>query len=131
MSDEKRNTDDHVVSKDIELLKKAMDASISGIIITDNNQPDNPIIYCNAAFEQIAGYSRAEIIGHNCRFLQKDDRNQPARAQLRQDIAAGKNSVIEIRNYRKDGTLFWNELNVSPIRNNSGGVDYFIGVRMT
>lgn len=129
MSDEKKKTVDQIVSKDVELLKKALDASISGIIITDNNQPDNPIIYCNAAFEQITGYSRAEIIGHNCRFLQKDDRNQPAREKLRNDIAKGNNSVIEIRNYRKDGTFFWNELNVSPIKNSSGVVDYFIGVQ--
>ena len=93
--------------QDFELLIKALDASLSGIIITDNQQPDNPIIYCNRAFEEITGYSRAEIIGHNCRFLQKDDRDQTARAKLKAAIEQGNDLVVDIRNYKKDGTLFW------------------------
>lgn len=117
------------IQQDFQLLTAALDASISGIIITDNQQPDNPIIYCNKAFEQISGYNRAEIIGHNCRFLQKDDRNQQAREKLREAIQQGKNCVVDIRNYRKDGTLFWNELFMSPITDPSGQVNYFIGVQ--
>lgn len=114
---------------DFELLVKALDASISGIILTDNGQPDNPIIYCNAAFENMTGYCRKEIIGHNCRFLQKEDRNQKERELLREAVAQGKSCIVEIRNYRKNGTLFWNELYMSPVFDDAGQVVYFIGVQ--
>lgn len=111
------------------MLTQALDASISGVIITDNQQPDNPIIYCNKAFETISGYNRNEIIGHNCRFLQKEDRQQPQRGILADAVKNGENVAVEIRNYRKDGTLFWNELYMSPIKNEQGKVCYFIGVQ--
>ncbi len=111
------------------MLTKALDASISGVIITDNQQPDNPIIYCNKAFETISGYGRDEIIGHNCRFLQKEDRQQPQRKALADAIKNGESISVEIRNYRKDGTLFWNELNMSPIKDDRGKTCYFIGVQ--
>ena len=94
------------VKQDLELLTQALDAAISGVILTDNQQPDNPIIYCNKAFEQITGYDRSEIIGHNCRFLQKEDRQQPQRAILFEAIQKGESATVEIRNYRKDGSLF-------------------------
>ena len=117
------------LNQDFELLTRALDASISGIIITDNQQPDNPIIYCNSAFENISGYQRAEIIGHNCRFLQREDRDQAQLRLLRKAIQEGNNCVVELRNYRKDGTLFWNELYMSPIKAENGTVNYFIGVQ--
>jgi PAS domain S-box-containing protein len=115
--------------QDFELLVKALDASISGIIVTDNTQPDNPIIYCNAAFESISGYTRKEIIGHNCRFLQQDDREQEARTVLREAIAQGNTCKVTIRNYRKNGAFFWNELFMSPIKDQHGIVTHFIGVQ--
>lgn len=115
--------------QDFELMTAALDASISGIIVTDNQQPDNPIIYCNKAFEKMTGYDRTDIIGHNCRFLQKEDRNQPQRAILRAAIAGGESAVVEIRNYRKDGTLFWNELYMSPVKDKEGKTIYFLGVQ--
>ncbi len=115
--------------EDFELLLRALDASISGIILTDNRLPDNPIIFCNKAFETISGYSRSEIIGHNCRFLQKDDRGQHERIVLRDAIENGKSCVVDIRNYKKDGTLFYNELYMSPIKDENGKVTYFIGVQ--
>ncbi|MBK0380593.1 PAS domain-containing protein [Mucilaginibacter segetis] len=117
------------IEQDLNLLVRALNASISGIILTDNRQPDNPIIYCNSAFEKISGYKRRDIIGHNCRFLQKDDRNQRQRLQLREAIEKGISCVVEIRNYKKDGTLFWNELYMSPIKDEKGNVNYFIGVQ--
>ena len=107
----------------------ALDASISGVILTDNLQPDNPIIYCNAAFEKMTGYQRSEIIGHNCRFLQRDDRNQEVRFILREAVQNGTDCVVEIRNYRKNGELFWNELYMSAIRDENGVVTHFIGVQ--
>lgn len=117
------------LNRDFELLTQALDASISGIILTDNQQPDNPIIYCNAAFEKITGYERKEIIGHNCRFLQKEDRNQKERLLLRDAIVNGKHCVVEIRNYTRSGELFWNELYMSPIKDAGGVVTHFIGVQ--
>jgi PAS domain S-box-containing protein len=112
-----------------DLLSKALDASISGIIITDNTQPDNPIVYCNSAFEFISGYERNEIIGHNCRFLQADDRGQKERHILAEAIRSGTECRIEIRNYRKNGDLFWNELYMSPVRDNNDNITHFIGVQ--
>jgi PAS domain S-box-containing protein len=117
------------LTKDLELLVKALDASQSGIILTDNEQPDNPIIYCNAGFTNMTGYTRQEIIGHNCRFLQKDERDIQKRQVLRNAIEKGEDCRIEIRNYRKDGMIFWNELYMSPIKNQEGKVTHFIGVQ--
>ncbi|GGG58675.1 hypothetical protein GCM10007332_20520 [Epilithonimonas arachidiradicis] len=108
---------------------QALNSSNSGIIITDNALPDNPIIYCNKAFENITGYHYDEIIGHNCRFLQSHDRSQPEREKLRDAIENSKECRVEIRNYKKDGTLFWNELFVSPVKNNMGEITHFIGVQ--
>ncbi|GAB2693716.1 hypothetical protein GCM10027037_16480 [Mucilaginibacter koreensis] len=117
------------LTKDFDLLNKALDANITGIIITDNQLPDNPIIYCNAAFERMTGYVRKEIIGHNCRFLQKEDRNQPERDMIKKAIEQGKDCVVEIRNYKKNGALFWNELYMSPIKDEKGTVTHFVGVQ--
>lgn len=113
----------------LNLIVRAIDESISGIILTDNLQPDNPIIYCNAAFERLTGYNRTEIIGHNCRFLQKEDLNQEERYILKSAIAEGKTATVEIRNYKKDGTLFWNELRISPVTDAEGRITHFIGVQ--
>jgi len=118
-----------LADQELELMTRALDASVSGIIITDNLQPDNPIIYCNAAFEKISGYNRSEIIGHNCRFLQREDRSQKERIMIREAVDKGEACVLEIRNYRKNGDLFWNELSISPIKNNKGEVTHFIGVQ--
>jgi PAS domain S-box-containing protein len=117
------------INESLELLTKALDASISGIILTDNKLPDNPIVYCNAAFEKMTGYNRIDIIGHNCRFLQADDRNQKERTILREAVSNGLECSVEIRNYRKNGDLFWNELYMAPVKNTDGEVTHFIGVQ--
>lgn len=108
---------------------QALNSATSGIIITDNLQPDNPIIYCNKAFERISGYAHNEIIGHNCRFLQAQDRMQDERQMIKNAIKNGEECRVEIRNYRKNGTLFWNELVISPVLDNDGHVTHFIGVQ--
>lgn len=113
----------------IEIYLQALNSANSGIIITDNTQPDNPIIYCNKAFEIITGYSHNEIIGHNCRFLQQEDRNQEERQIIKDCISQEKECKVEMRNYRKNGTLFWNELYISPVRNSDNEVTHFIGVQ--
>ncbi|HCX57808.1 MAG TPA: hypothetical protein DHU90_14740, partial [Sphingobacterium sp.] len=116
-------------NNDLDLYLKALNSAYSGIIITDNLQYDNPIIYCNKAFETISGYAHDEIIGHNCRFLQAQDRSQAERKIIKESIERGEECKIEIRNYRKDGTLFWNELFISPVKNEEGQVTHFIGVQ--
>lgn len=108
---------------------KALNSAKSGIIITDNMQHDNPIIYCNKAFENITGYTHNEIIGHNCRFLQAQDRTQSERQVIKNAVKNGEECTVEIRNYRKNGALFWNELIISPVKNDEGQVTHFIGVQ--
>lgn len=108
---------------------KALNSAKSGIIITDNMQHDNPIIYCNKAFENITGYTHNEIIGHNCRFLQAQDRTQSERQVIKNAVKNGEECTVEIRNYKKNGALFWNELIISPVKNDEGQVTHFIGVQ--
>lgn len=114
---------------DLQLLISALDASVSGVTITDNRQEDNPIIYCNEAFMKMTGYAEHEIIGHNCRFLQGADRTQDAREKLSAAIDSGTRCTVEIRNYRKNGNLIWNELYISPIVNGSGEITHFLGIQ--
>jgi len=114
---------------DPRLLAAALNASSNGVVITDHRQPDEPIIYCNDAFEKITGYKRSSIIGHNCRFMQGDDRDQEARKRIREAIRNGEHCQVLIRNYRNNGKLIWNELMISPIRDESGAVTNFIGIQ--
>ena len=107
----------------------AVEASHSSICITDALHDDNPIVYANPAFEKLTGYARDEVVGRNCRFLQGVDRNQPGVADLRAAISNGDSCRTELRNYRKDGTLFWNELYVAPIPGEDGRAIAFVGVQ--
>lgn len=111
------------------LAQRALESSANGIIITDCLQPDNPVVYVNPAFERITGYSEAETLGRNCRFLSGDDHNQPGMAELRQAIEDKQEVRVVLRNFRKDGTLFWNELLVAPVRTEDGSVTHFVGVQ--
>jgi PAS domain S-box-containing protein len=111
------------------LLDRAVAASSNGIVITDPRLPDNPIVYVNPAFEKTTGYSMEEVIGRNCRFLQGEDRDQQALEELRACLREGQECRIVLRNYRKDGTSFWNELYVSPVRDDEGNLTNFVGVQ--
>ena len=99
------------------------------IIITDVDQPDNPAVFINAAFEEVTGYSSSEVLGRNCRFLQSDDRNQQVRISLANAIKEGKSCKELIRNYRKNGELFWNELYIFPIKNSQGHITHYVGIQ--
>lgn len=114
---------------DLRLFAAAMDAVSSGIVITDHLERDYPIIYCNAAFQQMTGYSQQEVIGHNCRLLQGDDRDQKGREVIKAALANGEGCQVEMRNYKKNGTLFWNELILSPVKDSAGTVTHYIGVQ--
>lgn len=111
------------------LLERAIEASDNGVMITDATHPSNPIVYVNSGFEAMTGYSEYEVIGRNCRFLQGDDHNQPGLKILRQALAAEQGCRVTLRNYRKDGSVFWNELTISPIKNDHGRVTHFIGIQ--
>lgn len=111
------------------LRTKALDSANNGIVITDALKPDNPIIYHNSAFEKLTGYSKGEILNKNCRFLQGDDRNQKELTKIRKAIKNGEGCLATLRNYKKDGTLFYNDLYITPITNRRGIVTHFIGVQ--
>ena len=113
----------------LKLQERAIAASHSGIVITDWRLPKNPIVYVNSAFEKITGYSADEVMGKNCRFLQGDDLFQPEQEILRSAIINATSCTVVIRNYSKDGTLFWNELNISPIFDEHGKATHFIGIQ--
>lgn len=111
------------------LLKSAIDASNAAILITDNSLSDNPIIYCNSSFEKLTGYTAAETIGKNCRFLQGKHPEKAQRKLIRDALSNGLEVVVEIRNQKKNGDLFWNELHIAPIKNEFGKTTHFIGIQ--
>jgi two-component system phosphate regulon sensor histidine kinase PhoR len=113
----------------LDLMQRAVANARNGIIITDCTQPDQPIIYANAAFLQLTGYSAQEVMGRNCRFLQGPDTNHDTRASLRQAVDAGEAIRVEIKNYRKDGTPFWNDLLLSPLFDEAGALTHFVGTQ--
>ncbi|MGM0676274.1 MAG: ATP-binding protein [Pseudomonadota bacterium] len=108
---------------------QAMEAMVNGIAIADATQPDGPLVYVNPAFERMTGYRAEEVLGTNCRFLQGDDRDQPGIRELRDAVAEGRATKVLIRNYRKNGELFWNEFSISPVRNDAGVVTHFVGIQ--
>ncbi len=113
----------------LQLMERAIDSSSNGIVITDAGAPDNSIIYVNPSFERITGYTAEEVMGKNCRFLQNGDGNQPALNKLRQAILHGQECQVVLRNYRKDGTQFWNELSISPVYNSQRHLTHFVGIQ--
>ncbi|WP_299336436.1 PAS domain S-box protein [uncultured Psychroserpens sp.] len=117
------------IEKDLMLKSSALQSAQNGIVITDALKKDNPIIYFNTAFQNLTGYSRKEILNHNCRFLQGKDRDQEALNALRKAIKKGESCQVTIRNYKKDGSMFWNDLYIMPITNQNGVITNFIGIQ--
>lgn len=120
------------IDQTLELLllkSKALDATVSGITIVDVQADDQPMIYVNSMFEKMTGYSVQEILGRNCRLLQGDDRAYPEISQIHSAIEEKCSYQGMLRNYRKDGTLFLNELYLSPICEDDGSVRYYIGIQ--
>ena len=113
----------------LELLKKAVDASNDGIVIAEQEGDDNILIYVNKAFERLTGYSADEILYQDCRFLQVGDRDQAGLNTIREAIRVGNSSRVVLRNYRKDGSMFWNELSISPVFNDADQLTYYIGIQ--
>lgn len=113
----------------LEILKQAVMDSRDGITISDNCIDDNPLIFVNPAFERMTGYSFEEITNINCRYLQRNDRDQPELELIHNAVKKGEYCLVTLRNYRKDGSMFWNELSISPIHDENGAVSNFIGIQ--
>jgi PAS domain S-box-containing protein len=110
-----------------EIFADSIDFITNGVVITDPSKKDNPVIYVNKAFEKITGYTSKEAIGKNCRFLQGEDNNQYGLIKLRKAISRKKPIRVILKNYKKDGRRFYNELYISPLEFNKK--TYFIGIQ--
>lgn len=112
----------------LRLQSRALDASVNAILITGKGEAGDVIEYVNPAFKRITGYDPAEVIGRDCRFLQRDDRDQEGLAAIREALAADREVSAVLRNYRKDGALFWNQLYIAPVPDPDGKTTHHIGV---
>jgi diguanylate cyclase (GGDEF)-like protein/PAS domain S-box-containing protein len=112
---------------DRELYRRLVESSPEGVVLIDVQGTDHPVVYVNPAFEALTGYSAAELIGRNLRLLQADDREQDGRHRLRDAMSRGETCRVLLRNYRKDGSLFWNEMTVMPLRHPDGCVTHYAG----
>lgn len=112
-----------------QVLSAILDECVNGVTLADPDLADAPIIYANKAFERLTGYSQEEIVGHNCRFLQGEDREQPERYRISEAMSKQQGVEVTLRNYRKDGTLFYNHLKVIPLFDKKQRVIYYLGVQ--
>ncbi|KLD79022.1 PAS domain-containing protein [Xanthomonas hyacinthi] len=108
----------------------AVETTRMPMIVTDPRQADNPIVFVNRAFLEMTGYSSEELLGNNCRFLQGTDTDRDTVDSVREAIVARSEVAVEILNYRKDGSSFWNALFISPVYNEHGEVVYFFGSQL-
>ncbi|WP_374567728.1 PAS domain-containing protein [Nitrosomonas sp.] len=124
---------DFIVEKDPglipQVLSKILDSCVNGVTLADPDQEDLPLVYVNKAFEQITGYTLEETVGKNCRFLQGNEHDQAGVQQLRDAIKNRKPVEVVLRNYRKNGELFYNHLLVSPLFDSHDNLLYFLGVQ--
>jgi PAS domain S-box-containing protein len=127
-----RNAGDRLVARHLreDPFAAAFKATRMPMIVTDPNQSDNPIIFCNEAFLKLTGYSDDEVIGRNCRFLQGPNTNRETVSRIRDGIAAGHDVAVDILNYRKDGSQFWNAVFISPVRDEAGAIVYFFASQL-
>jgi PAS domain S-box-containing protein len=107
---------------------RLLEATNAGVIVTDPHQPDNPIVFANAAATAITGYEAAELLGRNCRLLQGADTDRGAIEKIRSAIREERSISIVLINYRKDGTPFWSKLDISPVRGADGTLEAFVSV---
>lgn len=112
-----------------QILSAILDECVNGVTLADPDLEGMPIVYANKAFERLTGYSQEDIIGHNCRFLQGPDREQEARYKLAEAIKKHEACEVTLRNYRKDGELFYNRLKISPLLNRKGEIIYYMGLQ--
>jgi PAS domain S-box-containing protein len=111
------------------VLSQILDTCVNGITLSDPDQEDNPIVYANEMFELITGYSQEEIIGRNCRFLQGEERDQDGLEEVRAAIRDRKSATVTLRNYRKNGEMFYNRFTIRPLFDREGNLIYFLGLQ--
>nr|AML76670.1 putative LOV domain-containing protein [Anemia tomentosa] len=99
-------------------------------VLANPNLPDTPIVHASDLFLQLTGYTRAEVVGRNCRFLQGPKTDSSAVEQIRESLKAGKPCTVRLLNYRKDKTPFWNLLHIAPVRNSCGKISFYVGVQL-
>ena len=112
-----------------QVLSSILDECVNGVTLSDPDLEDAPLVYANKAFERLTGYSQEDIIGHNCRFLQGDEREQSGRYQIKEAMAKHEAVEVTLRNYKKDGTLFINRLKITPLFDRKNRVIYYLGVQ--
>ena len=112
---------------DLDLYRRLLETSPEGIVLADALAEDYPVLYVNPGFEALSGYAASDLLGKNLRLLQGDDRDQDARNRLREALKAGESCRVLLRNYRKDGSLFWNEMTIQPLKDAEGRVAHFAG----
>ncbi len=122
-------TDRRRAEDSLRLAHRALESATIGILIADAQQPNMPISYVNPAFELMTGYSQAEVLGRNCQFLQGTQRDQPALHEVRSAVREGRSCEVILRNFKKDGTMFWNQLHITPLRNDAGAITHFVGAQ--
>jgi diguanylate cyclase (GGDEF)-like protein/PAS domain S-box-containing protein len=110
-------------------VRQIFDSIANGITIVDVNDPEMPVVYVNPAFEQLTGYSLAEVQGRNCRFLQGSERMQSGVETVKKAVQERRQVQTIIKNFKKDGTPFWNELKLSPLKDNAGRVTHYLGIQ--
>ena len=120
-------SDERERREELETKTRALDEAPVGITITDPAQEDNPMVYVNDRFVEMTGYDREESIGVNCRFLQGPDTEAASVRPLREAIDAEESTSVELLNYRKDGTEFWNRVSIAPICDADGTVTHWVG----
>lgn len=114
---------------DAEQHRRQWEAINAAVVIADACAPNMPITYVNPMFERMTGFTSAEVIGQNCRFLQGSDLQQPGLVAIKAAIDDCKNGYAILRNYRKDGSMYINELFISPVKNSKGDLTHFVGIQ--
>lgn len=116
-----------MVPEEVVLRDDVLDSVPMGVSIGDMNRPDLPLIYINEYFEELTGYPESEVLGRNCRFLQGEGTAEEPVEEMARAIDAGEPVVVELRNYRRDGTEFWNKVELIPVTTPSGEVSHYLG----
>ena len=114
---------------ELRLKDQAINATSEGVLLVDARALGYPVMFVNRAFELLTGYTRDEVLGRNCRFLQQADTEQEPLDALRDGIRLRQSARVVLRNYRKDGSMFWNELNIAPVMDEKGEVTHLVGVQ--
>ena len=109
-----------------EAWRLVVDSAPEGVVVCDAAASDHPVIYANAAFATLSGYAADALLGKNLRILQGNDREQEGRQRMREAVERGETARVLIRNYRQDGSLFWNEVVIQPVRDPAGQLTHFV-----